>query len=693
MPLLEACRLVAEALGETIAAPPDVAEPCLEEILRFSKLRSRQVQLRDNWWRQDNGPLLGFLEDGCPVALLPDRRGRSYTLANPRDGCRKTVGKATASTLNGNAVTLYRRLPDAPVNFSGLAAFGSFGNGRDFSRLLLMGLAVALLAMLTPIATGVLIESVIPSAAYGQHWQLIAALAVAALGAAGFEVVKHYALLRIEGRVDWALQAAIFDRLLRLSPGFFRGFTAGDLSDRTLGVQVIRETLSMTVTTAMLGFVFSLVSLGFMFHYSGQLAWIGLVVVLAVLICTAVLAAAQLRQEREQVKNQGQVEGLVLQYIIGVGKLRVAAAESRALAVWAKLYQRQKQRFVAARTYANVQELFQSTAPVLASLLIFMAVIWQLKQIELPPLIGYAPSEPLSTSSFLAFNAVFGQFLQAMTAMTLALTKALGVVPLYERFRPILDAVPENSELRQLPGRLGGAVEFNAVSFSYLRSGPPILDGISFAIRPGEFVAVVGASGSGKSTLLRLMLGFEQPDQGDILYDGKPLDSLDLDALRGQMGVVLQNGRIAAGSLYDNIAGTDRISQEQAMQAAHQVGLADDISAMPMGLHTVMQEGGGTLSGGQRQRLMLARALAARPAILLLDEATSALDNQTQATVMDCVKNLGITRMMIAHRLSTIVHVDRILVIQAGRIVESGSYETLIAQTGLFTELMQRQLL
>lgn len=679
--LLAACRLVGEALGETIVAPPMDAGPRLEDILRLSKLRSRSVLLRDGWWRQDNGPLLAFIENGCPVALLPDRWGRGYALVDPRDNRRRIVTTKLALEINGNAIMLYRKLPDAPVNLSGVLAFSLTGTGRDFFRLLLAGLSAALLNLFTPVATCVLIDSIIPGSAYGQHLQLIAALTVAAIGAAGFEVVKHYALVRIESRIDWALQAAVFDRLLRLSPGFFRNFSAGDLSVRTLGIQTIRETLSMTVVTAMLSFVFSLVSLGFMFYYSWQLALIGFAVAMVLLLCTAALAIAQLSQEREQMKTQGQVEGLVLQYIAGVGKLRVAAAESRALAVWAKLYQRQKQYFVAARTYANIQELFQATVPLLTSLLIFIGVLRLLQQ-----------DLVFSAATFLAFNAALGQFMQAMIALTQALTKALSIVPLYERCRPVLDTAPESCELHRSPIRLLGGIEFRSVNFRYSKSGPPILKDVSFAIQPGEFIAVVGPSGSGKSTLIRLLLGFEQPEQGEIVYDGKPLGNLDLDALRAQMGVVLQNGRIVAGSMYSNIAGTAHISREQAMQAARTAGLADDIEAMPMGLDTVMQEGGSTLSGGQRQRLLLARALARSPALLLLDEATSALDNQTQLGVMNGIRRLSITRMVVAHRLSTIVHADRILVMQHGRIVQSGSYDQLIEQPGLFAELAKRQL-
>ncbi|MBF0423259.1 MAG: NHLP bacteriocin export ABC transporter permease/ATPase subunit [Magnetococcales bacterium] len=704
--LLAACRLVAEPLGHVVSAPPERERPDLDEILGASGLRSRTVLLRDEWWLRDNGPLLGTRNDEVPVALLPVRGGGGYVQVDPISGQRLPVDRKIAQSLGGQAVSLYRRLPDFPVSFRQLVAFGLHDSRTDLFRIPLLGLAVALLGIVTPIATGILIESVIPRAALSQHEQLVAILAAAAFGAAGFEAVKSFAILRVEGRLDWSLQAGVFDRLLRLPSGFFRSFTSGDLADRTLGIQTIRETLSGTIIVSMFSFLFSFISLVVMFFYSWQLALIGLGVVLVFLVVTAFLARAQMRHEREYVRHQGGVEGLVLQFIIGVSKLHVAGAHPRAMGTWARLYQKQKGRFVAARALASVQEFFQATVPLGANLLVFMGVIWLLKDsahdVRLFALTGSGPDltgnadpapEVFSVGSLLAFNAAFGQFLQSMTGMTLALSQALGVRPLFERFHPIIEAVPENGGGRRAPGRLRGGMIFNGVSFRYSSQGPTILDDFSLAIKPGEFIAIVGPSGSGKSTLLRLILGFESPQQGEIYFDRKPLRGLDLDAVRRQMGVVLQNGRIAAGSIFSNIAGSRRISQEQAMRAARRVGLAEDIAAMPMGLHTVLQEGGGSLSGGQRQRLLLARALAGRPAILLLDEATSALDNQTQATVMEGVKSLDITRVVIAHRLSTIVHADRILVMQDGRVVESGDYETLMAKNRIFAGLVQRQLL
>ncbi len=211
-------------------------------------------------------------------------------------------------------------------------------------------------------------------------------------------------------------------------------------------------------------------------------------------------------------------------------------------------------------------------------------------------------------------------------------------------------------------------------------------------MKPGEFVAIVGPSGSGKSTLLRLLLGFEQPQTGNIFYDGKNLAELDLEAVRQQLGVVLQNGKVMTGSIYENISSGELVSPQVAWEAAQKVGFADDIEEMPMGMHTVVSEGGSNLSGGQRQRLLIARALILEPKILLFDEATSALDNKTQAIVTESLEQLNVTRVVIAHRLSTIRNADFIYVMSQARVVQKGSFDELMEEEGLFRKLVSRQL-
>jgi ATP-binding cassette subfamily C protein len=230
------------------------------------------------------------------------------------------------------------------------------------------------------------------------------------------------------------------------------------------------------------------------------------------------------------------------------------------------------------------------------------------------------------------------------------------------------------------------------LTFRYAADGPIILSDISLDVAPGEFVALVGTSGSGKSTLLRLLLGFEQPEAGGILFDGQSLASLDAPALRRQMGVVMQNAQLMPRSLFENIVGTGGGTLDDAWEAATRVGLAEDIRRMPMGMHTMILEGGGALSGGQMQRLMIARAIVGHPKILLLDEATSALDNRTQAVVTESLDRLRVTRIVVAHRLSTVVHADRIYVFEGGKIIEQGSFAQLIQANGHFAHLAERQM-
>jgi ATP-binding cassette subfamily C protein len=298
----------------------------------------------------------------------------------------------------------------------------------------------------------------------------------------------------------------------------------------------------------------------------------------------------------------------------------------------------------------------------------------------------------LSTGAFLAFHAAFFQFLAAALALSSAAVSVLGIVPLFERARPILETLPETSAATAEPGSLTGHIEISHAFFRYRPDTPLVLRDLSLSVRPGEFVALVGASGCGKSTLFRLLLGFERLDSGAIHFDGRDLAGMNPQAVRRQIGVVLQNGQLQTGDIFENIAGTRPLTIDDAWAAARLAGLEDDIRAMPMGMHTVVSEGGGGLSGGQRQRFMIARAIASRPRILLFDEATSALDNLTQAIVSRSLERLEATRIVIAHRLSTVVKADRIFVLEAGRVVESGSYAELIAREGLFAKLAQRQL-
>ena len=280
----------------------------------------------------------------------------------------------------------------------------------------------------------------------------------------------------------------------------------------------------------------------------------------------------------------------------------------------------------------------------------------------------------------------------AASGFSSALIGVLSVAPAYERAKPILEAAAEAGSGRAYPNRLTGDIELRHVSFRYRANAPLAVKDVSISIQPGQFVALVGASGSGKSSLLRLLLGFEQPESGIISYDQRDLANLDPQAVRQQIGVVLQGGRIAAGSIFSNITGSLEATTEEVWDAARMAGFEADIKEMPMGMHTVLGEGGGTLSGGQRQRLLIARALVKKPRILFFDEATSALDNETQAIVSRSLEALDATRVVIAHRLTTIERADSIYVMHRGELVQQGSYQELAAQQGPFADLAKRQI-
>jgi ABC-type bacteriocin/lantibiotic exporter with double-glycine peptidase domain len=309
-------------------------------------------------------------------------------------------------------------------------------------------------------------------------------------------------------------------------------------------------------------------------------------------------------------------------------------------------------------------------------------------------LIGKPSETPslIAIGAFAALLVAFQQFAASLSMTIMMITGLVAIQPQLERVKPLLEATPEMGEAKADSGILSGAIEIAQVTFRYSSDGPLILDDISIEIAPGEFVALVGPSGSGKSTLFRLLLGFETPESGEIFFDGQASSRIDAAAVRRQLGVVMQNAQLMPGSLYQNIVGTGGGGQEDAWAAATQVGLAEDIRAMPMGMQTLVLEGGGALSGGQMQRLMIARAIVNRPKVLLLDEATSALDNRTQAVVTESLDRLRVTRIVVAHRLSTVVNADRIYVLEGGRIVESGVYADLMQADGPFARLAARQI-
>ena len=298
----------------------------------------------------------------------------------------------------------------------------------------------------------------------------------------------------------------------------------------------------------------------------------------------------------------------------------------------------------------------------------------------------------ISTGTFMAFNSAFGAFSGIILQTISGVLDLYELKPMFERFRPIIETATEDDGKGKIPEKLKGAISVRNVFFSY-DGTTNILNGVNIDIKPGEYVGIVGESGCGKSTLLKLLLGFEAPQQGSITYDDMDLKTLDKRALRKNLGVVLQNGKLIAGNILENITITaPRATLKDVNRVLEKVGLKEDVDKMPMGIRTVLGENCNTISGGQQQRILIARAIIGEPSVLVFDEATSALDNRTQAEVCKSLEEMKITRIAVAHRLSTIRNCDKIIVMNKGVVAEQGDYDSLMAQHGLFYELAARQI-
>ncbi|MCC7044018.1 MAG: NHLP bacteriocin export ABC transporter permease/ATPase subunit [Acidobacteria bacterium] len=688
--ILEACRLVGETIGITVREHPGKQEGLSFEqqvlaIASASGFRTRVVALRDDWMRSDNGPLLGqWAESNDPVALL-QKSPRAYECLDPKTGKRVPVTPKLAEQLSGFAYTFYRPFPEGELTVSKLVRFGAQGIRNDLMWVVYMALIVGVFGTVTPFITGQVFDSAIPQADRSALVLLGIALLASALASSAFKLTQGIATIRVQRKMAAPIQSAVWDRILNLPVNFFRKYSAGDLSDRAEGVSAIQDLVSGAGIAAILGSISGLFYVVQMFAYHSSLAMLAVVLTLLYVGVNTGANYLQLRYQRVEFQMRGRITGLVLNLLTGVTKLRVCGAEQHAFRIWAEQFASQRRITFKVGNIRNVALVFGSVFPVVSSIAIFYTLL-TVQQ-------GADPNEPgLTTGEFIAFNTAYGLFLAAMQALGDASLSLLKVVPIYERFKPILETKPEVDQSKAFPGKLEGAIELSRVSFRYDTDGPWIVRDISFKINPGEFVAFVGSSGGGKSTLMRLMLGFETPTSGAVLYDGQDLSALDLRMVRQQLGVVLQASRVMPTEIFRNIVGVTSRTLEEAWEAAERASLAEDIRAMPMGMHTYVSEGGGTLSGGQRQRLMIARAIVNKPKILFLDEATSALDNRAQAVVTESMDRMDSTRIVIAHRLSTIVNANRIFFLHGGQIAESGTYQELMEKDGLFAQLAKRQM-
>ena len=664
----------------------------IRRVAQKANVQLRLIKLEKNWYTKDCGTMIGYYGAKKEMAaIIPQAPGhyRLITRSMP-EGIKIT--EAEADKLDMDAFLCYAGFPRRKMRIRDLLRF-MFRQCwlSDYRTILLVSFFAGIIPLVTPVITETVFQNIIPIMDREGLVSVTQVLMVTSFTMAALSMVRSVSVMRIGSRLDMSVEAALWGRLLNMPEKFFRRFTTGELASRMRGFEALNEVLSGTFVSSVFNTLFSFWSLLLMCWYSLKLTAVAVVIWAIWCVITVVIYWRVLSYQRKLIAATNAEAGLVQQIFAGLGKFRVHGAEEQAYNLWSKVFGETWRWNLALRWQNNYNSIIGAAQPFILTMVLYYFAVYGLQDSSNTVADTEKVIIGIGYAQFLAFEAAFTAFNATLNSVIPLIGKFFSIQPHIENLRPILEEIPENTTDKVEADPLSGGIEVSHLSFAYGEDNKDVLHDISFQIAAGENVAIVGHSGCGKSTLVRLLLGFEKPRSGAIYYDGQSLAELSLPSVRSQMGVVLQNGQLMSGDIFTNIVGQAALTQDDAWEAAEAAGIADDIRAMPMGMNTVISEGSENISGGQRQRIMIARALAAKPAILIFDEATSALDNHTQSIVTESLNKLKTTRLVIAHRLSTIKECDRILVMDKGSLVESGTYEELVAKNGVFAKLVRRQ--
>lgn len=685
--VLDAVRLMCETEGVDFVPAERDPESSLSvqvaALLHNAQARSRAIVLEGRWWTRDGDAFIGRDAEGLLVVVRPQPRrwpgssAAKYVALFTATGAEAPVDDALGASIETDAIVVQRVLSSEPANARRLLATARRSWRREFIWTTILALGASLMTLLVPIVLGKIISVAVPSNSVQALTGLVLVIGCAAVGLFIFELTRNFTLLRLGGELDRNLLPAIWDRTLSLPTSVFRRYEVGDLTNRIMGIDQARQIMGDTILVTGLAAVFAIVNLIVVAISVPALILPALGVIVVFLVVSAIALRLAQKFNRAAADAQGEQEALALQLVQGVAKIRVAGATATMFRRWADLMSRSQRAQMRASIRIDVAAVVSGSMGLSASAAVYLVAMLHGSSISIASFAVFATALGMATASVGSIVAVMSQVGRAWV--------------LIDRAEAIL-AIPGEGHGGGRALDVSGEITFADLHFRYAEAAPLVLNGLSLSIPAGSFTALVGASGCGKSTVLRCLLGFEQPERGSVLLDGVPLGDLDLAYVRRQFGVVMQKVSLMGGSIRDNILGGRDLTEDDAWAAAEEVGLADFIRGLPMGMHTVLMDGGGTLSGGQAQRLLLARAVAGRPRLIILDEATSALDNPTQQIVSESLARMSATRVVVAHRLSTVKEADQIAVVDEGRIIECGSHDELMALGGHYRSLVERQL-
>lgn len=649
----------------------------LEFLLRPHGIMRREVLLEKSWYKDSMGAMLAFRKDnGSAVALIPSGFS-GYTYYDFESGRKIKITKNNEDLFDDYAIAFYVPFPLKKMSVKDLFIYiftnislGDLISFAIFSLFLI--LANMLIAYLHKTLFGSVLDSKCIESLYGISVSLISTgISVMLISSA-----KNISISKIKLKLNNTIEAATMMRVLSLPAVFFQKYSSGDLANKVVLMNSFCDILVDNVFLLAVTSLFSCIYIFQIASFAPNLVLPSVFFVILYVISSIIISFVQITVSKKLMELKGKENGIGFALISGIQKIKLSGAEKRAFAKWGAVYSKIAELEYNPPILMKIDKVILLTITLLANLVMFYKAF----------------ESNISTANFYAFTTAYGMLSGAFLQLTMGAGYIAQLQSIIEMIKPILETEPELANEKEMVTKISGAVEISNLSFRYDDNMPLIFDNLSLKIKAGQYVAIVGKTGCGKSTLVRLLLGFEKAVKGAIYYDRKEISKIDLKSLRQKIGVVVQNGKLFQGTIFSNISiSAPGLTMDEAWEAAKISGLDDDISNMPMGMHTVISEGGAGISGGQKQRLMIARAVAPKPKLLIFDEATSALDNITQKKVADSLNELKCTRIIIAHRLSTIKNCDRIIVLDKGKIVEDGKYDELMANNGFFKELVSRQ--
>jgi len=559
--------------------------------------------------------------------------------------------------------------------------------GLILGEIFIASLLIQIFGLITPIFTQIILDRVVVQRSELTLFAVGLGLLIFGIFRVMIMGLRQYLLDHTANKIDLTLIVGFIRHTLRLPLSFFESRYVGDIVSRVQENRKIQSFLSGEALTILLDLLTVFIYVGLMFWYSWKMALLALLIVPPFLLLALIATPFLRRISREIFNSFAKESSYLIEVLSGIRTVKSTAVEQTVRWHWEELLHQEIKKGFSGQIISNRLQIFSNLIETLLS----TAMLWFGASLVI--------KDQLTIGQFVAFNLLLSSVITPFQRLTVLWNQLQEVTIAIERINDILDAEPEedlSQQIRQSLPAIKGNICFEKVTFRYHpESDINVLENLSFEVKSGQMVALVGRSGSGKTTISKLVLGLYPPNDGKVLIDGYDLTTLSLGSLRHQVGVVDQDTFLFGGTIRENISlGHPDATLEKIMEASQLAGADEFIKKMPMGYETQIGEGGGMLSGGQRQRLAIARALLSDPKLLVLDEATSHLDAESERIIQNNLTKIlrDRTTFVIAHRLSTVRHADLILVLDQGILIEQGTHGELMAKRGHYYYLNHQQL-